>query len=99
MHANNETGVIQPVHELGEILSEKKVLFHVDATQSCGKLVPELKSLKYDMLSFSGHKLRAPQGIGALILRKKDISFHQLKLLCMVVNRSEVYVLEQFRRR
>lgn len=79
MHANNETGVIQPVHELGEILSEKKVLFHVDATQSCGKLVPELKSLKYDMLSFSGHKLRAPQGIGALILRKKRYKFPPVK--------------------
>ena len=81
MHANNETGVIQPVHELGEILSEKKVLFHVDATQSCGKLVPELRSLKYDMLSFSGHKLRAPQGIGALILRKKRYKLPPVKAI------------------
>lgn len=81
MHANNETGVIQPVHELGEILSERKVLFHVDATQSCGKLVPELRSLKYDMLSFSGHKLRAPQGIGALILRKKRYKLPPVKAI------------------
>lgn len=81
MHANNETGVIQPVHELGEILAEKKILFHVDATQSCGKLVPELKTLKYDMLSFSGHKLRAPQGIGALILRKKRYKLPPVKAI------------------
>lgn len=79
MHANNETGVIQPVHELGEILAEKKILFHVDATQSCGKLVPELRNMKYDMLSFSGHKLRAPQGIGALILRKKRYKLPPVK--------------------
>ncbi len=79
MHANNETGVIQPVHELGELLAKKGILFHVDATQSCGKLVPELRSLKYDMLSFSGHKLRAPQGIGALILRKKRYKLPPVK--------------------
>lgn len=71
MHANNETGVIQPVKEIGDVLAEKGVLFHVDATQSCGKLVPELKDLKYNMLSLSAHKLSGPQGVGALILRKK----------------------------
>lgn len=71
MHANNETGVIQPVKEIGDVLAEKGVLFHVDATQSCGKLVPELKNLKYNMLSLSAHKLSGPQGVGALILRKK----------------------------
>lgn len=79
MHANNETGVLQPVHELGELLAKKGILFHVDATQSCGKLVPEIRSLKYDMLSFSGHKLRAPQGIGALILRKKRYKLPPVK--------------------
>lgn len=71
MHANNETGVIQPVKEIGEALAARNVLFHVDATQSCGKLVPELRELKYDMLSLSAHKLSGPQGVGALILRKK----------------------------
>ena len=71
MHANNETGVIQPVKEIGDVLSEKGILFHIDATQSCGKLVPELKDLKYNMLSLSAHKLSGPQGVGALILKKK----------------------------
>lgn len=71
MHANNETGIIQPVEELGDILSKKEILFHIDATQTCGKLVPELKRLKYDMLSISAHKLYGPQGVGALVLRKK----------------------------
>lgn len=71
MHANNETGVIQPVKEIGEALAARNVLFHVDATQSCGKLVPELRELKYDMLSLSAHKLSGPQGVGGLVLRKK----------------------------
>lgn len=71
MHVNNETGIIQPVKEIGEELGKRDILFHVDATQSCGKLVDELKTLKYSMLSFSAHKLMGPQGVGALILRKK----------------------------
>ena len=71
MHVNNETGVIQPVFEVGQILSERHILFHVDATQSFGKLVEELQVLKYDMMSMSAHKLGGPQGVGALILRKK----------------------------
>lgn len=79
MHANNETGVIQPVKELGNALSEKSVLFHIDATQSCGKLVPELQNIKYDMLSLSAHKFSGPQGIGALILRKKRYKLPPVK--------------------
>lgn len=71
MHVNNETGIIQPVEEIGEYLSKKNILFHVDATQSFGKLVDELRSLKYDILSMSAHKIGGPQGIGALILKKK----------------------------
>lgn len=71
MHVNNETGVIQPVHEIGQALAEKNVLFHVDATQSCGKLVKELQTLNYNMLSIGAHKLSGPQGIGALILKKR----------------------------
>ena len=79
MHVNNETGVIQPVKEIGEELDQRDVLFHVDATQSCGKLVEDLKALKYNMLSFSAHKLMGPQGVGALILRKKAYKLPPVK--------------------
>lgn len=72
MHVNNETGVIQPVEEMGAELEKREILFHVDATQSCGKLVDELRRLKYRMLSFSAHKMRGPQGIGVLVLKKRD---------------------------
>lgn len=72
MHVNNETGIIQPVKEIGDALESKDILFHVDATQSCGKLVDEIRELKYDMLSFSAHKFRGPQGIGALVLRRRN---------------------------
>ncbi len=78
-HVNNETGIIQPVKKIGDALSEKGILFHVDATQSCGKLVEEIRELKYDMLSFSAHKLEGPQGIGCLILRKKNYKIPPVK--------------------
>lgn len=81
MHANNETGIIQPVKEIGEFLKEQKVLFHVDATQSCGKLVEEIRELSYDMLSLSAHKFNGPQGIGALILRKKRYKLPPVKAI------------------
>jgi len=79
MHANNETGMIQPVSELGEELEKRNVLFHVDATQSCGKLVDEIRGMKYSMLSFSAHKLRGPQGVGVLVLRKKGYKLPPVK--------------------
>jgi len=69
MHANNETGVIQPVKEIGEYLMNTETYFHVDAAQTFGKLVDELKALKYDLLSISAHKVYGPQGVGALIRR------------------------------
>ena len=81
MHANNETGIIQPVKEIGDYLSEKGVLFHIDATQTCGKLIKELREIKYDMLSLSAHKLSGPQGIGALILRKKRYKLPPVKAI------------------
>lgn len=79
MHVNNETGMIQPIKAVGEMLAEKKILFHVDATQSCGKLVDELREIKYDTLSLSAHKLSGPQGIGALIMKKKRYKLPPVK--------------------
>ncbi len=79
MHVNNETGVIQPVKEIGDGLADKDVLFHIDATQSCGKLVEELREISYDMLSFSSHKMYGPQGIGALVLRRKNYKLPPVK--------------------
>ena len=79
MHVNNESGIIQPVHELGEVLSKREVFFHIDATQSCGKLIKEIQELKYDMLSFSAHKLQGPQGIGCLILKRTNYKLPPVK--------------------
>lgn len=79
MHVNNETGIIQPIKEIGEALAERGVMFHVDATQSCGKLVDEIRKLKYTMLSFSAHKLQGPQGIGVLVLKKRRYKLPPVK--------------------
>lgn len=71
MHANNETGIIQPVKEIGDALADKDIFFHVDAAQTFGKLVEELRGVKYTFLSASAHKMYGPQGIGVLVMRKK----------------------------
>jgi cysteine desulfurase len=70
MMANNETGVLQPVEEIGKIAAEAGVLFHTDAVQAAGKVAIDVKRIDCHALSISGHKIHAPQGVGALYVRK-----------------------------
>ena len=70
MFANNETGTIFPVAELGAICRERGVLFHCDGVQAAGKLPIDVKAMHIDMLALSGHKLNAPKGVGVLYMRQ-----------------------------
>jgi cysteine desulfurase len=70
MMANNETGVLQPLQEIGRIAAEAGVLFHTDAVQAAGKVPINVSQIGCHALSISGHKMHAPQGVGALYIRK-----------------------------
>ena len=71
MHANNETGVRQPLGRILELVSATEALFHTDAAQTFGKEVDDLRRLRWDLLSISGHKIHGPQGIGAIAIRRR----------------------------
>ena len=81
MHANNETGIIQPIDDIASIAKDKNILFHTDAAQTYGKEIAALENEDIDMISFSGHKIYGPKGIGGLILRRnKEMLINESKI-------------------
>jgi cysteine desulfurase len=77
MTVNSEIGVIQPIAEIGKIARDRGVLFHTDATQALGKLPLNVDEMNIDLMSFSGHKIYGPKGIGGLYVRRKN---HRVRL-------------------
>ena len=81
MHVNNETGVIQPIEEVATLLSDHEAYFHVDAAQGYGKEILALQNPRIDLIAISGHKIFAPKGVGALIIRRRGFKSPPLRPL------------------
>lgn len=82
MHVNNETGIIQPIPEIASALGQHEAFLHVDAAQGFGKRIADLQNARIDLISISGHKIYAPKGIGALVMRRRGFNRIPLTPLC-----------------
>ena len=81
MSVNNETGIIQPIKEISELIKDQECYFHVDAAQGFGKDIETLKNKRIDLMSISGHKIYGPKGIGVLVTRLRNFNKPPLKPL------------------